>query len=59
MQPSTFREPLKISKDSFFGDELGHIMMLQEESIKIDSEFNFWMAEKLLLEQSKKKKVSK
>jgi CMP-N-acetylneuraminic acid synthetase len=49
----------QISKDSFFGDELGHIMMLQEESIKIDSEFNFWMAEKLLLEQSKKKKVSK
>lgn len=37
-----------IKKDSFLGTKIGHITMLPEESVKIDSEFNYWLAEKIL-----------
>lgn len=37
-----------IKKDNFLGGKLGHITMLPEESIKTDSEFNHWLAEKIL-----------
>lgn len=39
-----------IKKDNFLGTKLGHIVMLPEESIKVDSEFNFWLAEKIIKE---------
>jgi len=34
----------------FLGDIVGHITMLPEESVKIDSEFDFWIAEKIARE---------
>lgn len=39
-----------IRKDNFLGAKIGHIVMLPEESVKIDSEFNYWLAEKILKE---------
>jgi len=39
-----------IKKDNFLGAKIGHITMLPEESIKIDSEFNYWLAEKIIKE---------
>lgn len=37
---------------SFFGGLIGHIVMLPEESVKINSEFELWLAEKILLKQN-------
>lgn len=39
-----------IKKGNFLGRKIGHIVMLPEESIKIDSDFNFWLAEKIIKE---------
>jgi len=39
-----------IRPDNLLGERLGHIMMLPEESIKIDSRFSFWLVEKILQE---------
>ena len=38
----------------FLGDSIGHIMMLQEESVRIDSEYEFWLAEKIAAEWMQK-----
>jgi CMP-N-acetylneuraminic acid synthetase len=45
-----------IKRDSFLGNSISHIAMLPEESIKIDSEFNFWLAEKVIGEWDDSKK---
>ena len=42
-----------IQKDRFLGDILGHIVMLPEESIKVDSPFHFWLVKKILGEWQK------
>lgn len=34
----------------FLGDRIGHITMLPEESVRIDSEYEFWLAEKIAAE---------
>ena len=39
-----------IRQDNTLGKRLGHIVMLPEESIKIDSRFTFWQVEKILQE---------
>lgn len=39
-----------IKKDSFLGERIGHVVMLPEESVKVDSEFNYWLAEKIIKE---------
>ncbi|MDP2943431.1 MAG: hypothetical protein Q8O36_08025, partial [Candidatus Omnitrophota bacterium] len=43
-----------IKKDNFLGAKIGHIMMLPEESIKIDTEFNYWLTEKIIKEWTNK-----
>ena len=40
-------------KNRMIGKTVGHITMLPEESIKINSEYEFWLAEKLILEKEK------
>ncbi len=37
-----------INSGAFLGEKVGHVTMLPEESVKINSEFEFWMAEKIL-----------
>jgi len=37
-----------ITEKDLLGKRVGHIMMLPEESIKINTEFEFWMAEKII-----------
>lgn len=39
-----------IGPGDILGEKLGHIMMLPEESIRIDSKFTFWQVEKILNE---------
>lgn len=39
-----------ITEQDFLGKKIGHIVMLDEESIKIKSQFDFWLAEKILSE---------
>lgn len=39
-----------IMQGAVLGEKLGHIIMLPEESIKIDSKFAFWQVEKILQE---------
>jgi len=39
-----------IKKNNFLGTKIGHTVMLPEESVKVDSEFNFWIAEKIIKE---------
>ena len=39
-----------ITKDNFLGKRIGHITMLPQESIKLDNEFDFWLAEKVAKE---------
>ena len=34
----------------FLGEKIGHITMLPEESVRIDSEYEFWLAEKIAIE---------
>lgn len=44
-----------IRKDSFLGTRVGHITMLPQEGIKVDSEFNFWLVDKIIREWQKGK----
>jgi CMP-N-acetylneuraminic acid synthetase len=37
-----------IKNNKLIGESVGHISMLQEESIKINSDYEYWLAEKLL-----------
>jgi len=37
-----------VRSDKLLGERLGHIIMLPEESIKIESKFSFWQVEKIL-----------
>lgn len=39
-----------LKNNTFLGERVGHITMLPEESIKIDSEFNYWLAGKIIKE---------
>ena len=39
-----------ITEQDFLGKKIGHILMLPEESIKIKSQFEFWLAEKIISE---------
>ncbi len=39
-----------IKRDNFLGAKIGHIVMLPEESVKIDCEFNHWLTEKIIKE---------
>lgn len=39
-----------VTADNFLGKRIGHISMLPEESIKIDSRFTFWQVERILCE---------
>ncbi|MBI3126023.1 MAG: glycosyltransferase family 2 protein [Candidatus Tectomicrobia bacterium] len=39
----------------FLGDRIGHITMLPEESVRINSEFEFWMAEKIAIEREERR----
>ena len=39
-----------ITENSFLGKSIGHITMTREESIHIDSEFDFWVAERMVTE---------
>ena len=41
-----------ITEEDFLGKKIGHIIMLPEESIKINSHFEFWLAEKIISEWS-------
>jgi len=42
-----------LKKKRMIGKSVGHITMLPEESIKINSEYEFWLAEKLVFEKEK------
>ena len=46
-----------ITPESFFGRRTGHIIMTKEESFQIDSEFEFWLVEQILLKQNKYKMI--
>lgn len=37
-----------ITPDSFTGKTVGHIIMTQEESFQVDSEFGFWLVEQII-----------
>jgi glycosyltransferase involved in cell wall biosynthesis len=37
-----------ITRKNFLGESIGHIVMLPEESIRIRSNYDFWLAEKIL-----------
>ena len=37
-----------IKSNKLIGSSVGHISMLQQESIKINSDYEFWLADKLL-----------
>lgn len=37
-----------ITMENFLGERIGHIVMTPEESVHIDSEFDFWLAEQIL-----------
>jgi glycosyltransferase involved in cell wall biosynthesis len=39
---------------SLYGGSIGHVVMLPEESVKINSEFELWLAERVLLGQHSK-----
>jgi len=43
-----------IRKGRILGEKIGHITMLPEESIKVNSEFDFWMAEKIITDWKKR-----
>lgn len=40
-----------IKSGNFLGKKIGHIIMLPEESIKINSNYDLWLAEKILCER--------
>lgn len=46
-----------ITPESFFGRRTGHIIMTKEESFQIDSEFEFWLVEQILLKHNKYKMI--
>jgi len=49
-----------IQSGHFLGKKIGHIVMLPEESIKINNEYDLWLAEKILTErQERNDKLSK
>jgi len=39
-----------VTEKDFWGKKIGHVIMLPEESIKINSQFEFWLAEKIISE---------
>lgn len=41
-----------ITMENFLGERIGHIVMTPEESVHIDSEFDFWLAEQILKKSS-------
>ena len=41
-----------ITTENFLGEKIGHIVMTPEESVHIDSEFDFWLAEQILRRSS-------
>ncbi len=45
-----------INKGKILGNRIGHITMLKEESIKINSDFELWIVKEILLKGSKDKK---
>jgi CMP-N-acetylneuraminic acid synthetase len=47
-----------INDGRLLGDTIGHVIMLPEESIKIASEFDLWMAEKIINEWRGRDKLS-
>lgn len=42
-----------ITRENFLGRKIGHIVMTLEESLRIDSEFGFWLAEQIMREGQK------
>ena len=42
-----------ISRKRILGESIGHIVMLPEESVRIRNNFDFWLAEKILLDWRK------
>lgn len=40
-----------VTRESFLGKRVGHVMMLREESAQIDSPFERWLVERILLER--------
>lgn len=46
-----------IRNGRFLGDKIGHIIMLPEESIKINSKYEHWLAEKILIEWQNNEEV--
>lgn len=47
-----------ITPQSFFGRRTSHIIMTKEESFQIDSEFEFWLIEQILMKRNREKVVS-
>ena len=45
-----------IKKGTLFGEKVEHFKNTREENIEIDDEFDFWMAEEILLKREKEKK---
>jgi CMP-N-acetylneuraminic acid synthetase len=45
-----------VKKGSLLGNRVGHITMLPQESIKVDSEFNFWLADKIIRQWPREKR---
>jgi len=41
-----------LEKGRLLGKNIGHTMMLPEESVKISNDFDFWLAEKIILERN-------
>lgn len=39
-----------ITKEDFLGEKIGHIAMLPEEGVKINTPFEFWLVEKIISE---------
>jgi CMP-N-acetylneuraminic acid synthetase len=44
-----------VRRGRLLGERIGHIAMLPEESVKLKSEFDFWLAEKIAIERGLKK----
>ncbi len=39
-----------LEEENFLGKSVGHIQMMPEESIKINSDYEFWLAEKIIMD---------
>jgi len=46
-----------IRPESFLGETVGHVVMTPEESVHIDSEFDLWIAERMLEEKKGKQSL--